>query len=368
LLARFSVAQVKAFFKCTKLIKGPDAEKKRKAMSDLLQGPFPSIHSKAVQRAMEQKTPVRVIQHTPIHGYSKPMLVALDLLRQAVAQTDNNVENETVLWRSTVEPLVRKAYKRRRSIGWERLEELFLLCFRFLDAFPEVARHLEFGIKTFSYYVVRLWAFSPPGIPSFNHGIISVFQKISYDESAFWSRILPVLPWVRRARRYHLLRLVLLHYGKRNIDIENDKHLKGLGIGKWPQTLFCELDQDSALQLLHRLLRINGDDFLAPKTAPQTHSILDVDSDHGDVSILLGVLGEPEGELPDFCLLHFLIAIGAEAGLHKHMSAAARSREQSQRASHALSALFHSIATGSIKLYGDTMEWARRYIRDPVSP
>lgn len=46
---------------------------------------------------------------------------------------------------------------------------------------------------------------------------------------------------------------------------------------------------------------------------------------------------------------------------------AAKSREQPDRAFHAKFALLYAIASGSITLYGETLLWCRRWIRDPVS-
>jgi hypothetical protein len=299
LLAQFSVAEIKAFLRYMNCTKGPDTEERGKLMSELRHGLFPSAYSNAVQNTTEQRTEP-LIQRSSIPGYSKSMLVSLDLLRQLIAQTDTEEGKKSSVLESTVEPLVKRAWNRRRRIGWEKLEELFILCFRFLDAFPEEAKHLNFNRKRFLYHVVLFWAFSPSGRPSFNHGIISVFQKIPYHEHGFWVNILPVISWVRRSRRYDLLRLIFFHYGKRHIDIDNNEDLKGFGIGKWPQELFCELDQDSALQLLRRLLRTKRDDFLGRLPRSWGYSILDVDSDYGDVSILLGVVGDPEGEQQDF--------------------------------------------------------------------
>ena len=42
------------------------------------------------------------------------------------------------------------------------------------------------------------------------------------------------------------------------------------------------------------------------------------------------------------------------------------SREQTDRAFFAKSALFYAIASGSLQLYSETLVWVRRFVRDPV--
>jgi hypothetical protein len=46
---------------------------------------------------------------------------------------------------------------------------------------------------------------------------------------------------------------------------------------------------------------------------------------------------------------------------------ASTSREQTSRAFFAKSAIVWAIASGSPALYGETLIWARRFVRDPVS-
>jgi hypothetical protein len=46
---------------------------------------------------------------------------------------------------------------------------------------------------------------------------------------------------------------------------------------------------------------------------------------------------------------------------------ASTSREQTDRAFFAKSALLWAIASGSPAFYGETVIWARRFVRDPVS-
>ena len=46
---------------------------------------------------------------------------------------------------------------------------------------------------------------------------------------------------------------------------------------------------------------------------------------------------------------------------------ASTSREQTDRAFFAKSALMWAIASGSPGFYGETVIWARRFVRDPVS-
>lgn len=67
-----------------------------------------------------------------------------------------------------------------------------------------------------------------------------------------------------------------------------------------------------------------------------------------------------KGQIMVFSALMFLAAVG------EVKMKSAKSREQSDRAFHANSALFIAISSGSLELYGETLIWARRFVKDPV--
>jgi hypothetical protein len=64
--------------------------------------------------------------------------------------------------------------------------------------------------------------------------------------------------------------------------------------------------------------------------------------------------------------LILIVATDATAELKERMATTGRFRDQEQRASSARSTLFCAIATGSLKLYGETLTWAKRFVKDPV--
>ncbi|KAH7391216.1 hypothetical protein BKA64DRAFT_710121 [Cadophora sp. MPI-SDFR-AT-0126] len=57
----------------------------------------------------------------------------------------------------------------------------------------------------------------------------------------------------------------------------------------------------------------------------------------------------------------------AKSAVEDGKSKSVNSREQVDRAFHAKSALFLAISSGSLQLYGETLIWAKRFVRDPLT-
>jgi hypothetical protein len=232
----------------------------------------------------------------PLRGFSESMRFSFDLLTLLVAQVDPNYVNAYKIQMELINPLLRRAWKRRRSIGWDKLREIITLCIRFTERWPLIVGQMKYEEKGLFYHTVILWALSPSNWSSSDHNLVMFLEKLNVgSHQDFWKTVHQVLKWVRLPLRYTLLNLVFRHHGTRSIYIENKGDLQGLDVGKWPPSVFLEMDRHEALQLLQRLCSAKGDGFLDDHN--DSGSILKWSFGDG-LPLLLGVLGDPLGTFP----------------------------------------------------------------------
>jgi hypothetical protein len=322
LLLQFSVVHLKLLLHGLSTgIKSLDAEEKHAILDELLTRVEPSLHPN-ISRTIEESNssllftfnkpaaldwtlrqrlidlPLRnPLQHNIIRGFSASMMFSRDLLMEIIKQGDPNAWETCSVLEMILQPLVKNAWKRRRSIPQEQLDSIFKLCFQLLEVVPNQTKKLTFTDGSLFYYTVMSWAMSPAERrASVDSRIALIFARMPYTES-WLSSIVPCLKWVRQTLRYRLLQLAFMHFGNKGIDIDKDDHLKSLpsGVKKWPQHLFISLEREKSLKLLQRLQKTMGDEFLHPFYS--TRSILHSDTSFGDVAILKGVLGDPKGKL-----------------------------------------------------------------------
>lgn len=193
-----------------------------------------------------------------------------------------------------------------------------------------------------------------------------------------------MLCWVRDSLRYKLLGLMLAHIRLVSADLENDSQMGALG--PWPSNIFTSLPSEKAQDLLQRLIRLRHKELWAGVifTALQpAHAVSLLDelsrirpagnyiywesmesrhpmfgfSHNQDVAILRLFVSPPSDER----------LRGWKTVVEERKKEAARARDQSDRAQWARSAIFCSIASGSLQAYEDVLIWARRYNRDPLT-
>ena len=167
-----------------------------------------------------------------------------------------------------------------------------------------------------------------------------------------------------KAQRYDLLRIICLYSTEIRTDIDVDDELNTMPIKRWPIFIFQILQHDHSLCLLRRLVRLSPEanflelptDRLADRTILSQARL--PDSGYADPHLLLAIL-EPKKK-------------GVEHEAQKSIletlkSKAFKSREQTNRAFFAKSAAFHAIASGSLELYDEIVQWTRRFLRDAMT-
>lgn len=177
------------------------------------------------------------------------------------------------------------------------------------------------------------------------------FPTITSFAKSFKEKV-PELKWP-------LLRLYCLHVPKRGIDIDTADDFKLLAEQPWPSDIFYQLSKDQAVRLLEGLHSANPNySFLE---GPARTSILSnrgiMSQQNFNVVLLLTILQRNSKETQK----------KAGSAIDELRKKAATAREQSDRAQLAKAASNYAIASGSFELYGETVLWQQRYVRDPLT-
>ncbi|TAQ84118.1 hypothetical protein B7494_g7559 [Chlorociboria aeruginascens] len=159
--------------------------------------------------------------------------------------------------------------------------------------------------------------------------------------------------------RWLLLRLYCLHVPKKGIDLNTVNDFRPLAEQPWSTDIFSQLGRNQAVRLLKGLHSANPEyTFLRETGGISILSNRDIIGQRNfNVVLLLTMLTRDlKGTLPR--------AVEAVDKLRKK---AVTAREQPDRAQFAKAASAYAIASGSLDLYGETVIWQQRYVRDPLT-
>ena len=232
-------------------------------------------------------------------------------------------------------PLMRRL--KAHKVDFNRVRQIIQLAAKYLQRHEHARAQLSPVNLMFS--IVDYWSLAAP---LFRGCIVDFIGLRRLGAQSAVADCNYLIDRVAKPQRYDLLRIIYLHGTDLRADIESDDGLKAVPIEKWPILIFYLLQRDHSLSLLQRLIR------LKPKA-----SFL-----NGDPHSLFATL-QPRNE-------------AAEHEDPKHVvetlkSKASKSRAQTDRASFAKSAATHAIASGSLELYGDVVQWSRRFLRDAMT-
>ncbi|KAL7811105.1 hypothetical protein V8C26DRAFT_409238 [Trichoderma gracile] len=192
-------------------------------------------------------------------------------------------------------------------------------------------------------------------------------------------RALPDLRRVSESRRYQLLRLYLKHTAGNHIDIGESTSLDPSGVGdtksafRWQSDIFFLLPAEEGLHLWEKIQSAGKDvgwngsqraiQFLYQKTDPDRHEIADR---HVVRALLLNRL---RSRAVSALSSEELEAMQAEARqeVSERMKKASLGRSADDRLKAALAALTLCVAVGDLELYAETLRWARRFNKDPLT-
>ena len=183
---------------------------------------------------------------------------------------------------------------------------------------------------------------------------------------------------VSRKQRYTLLCLIMKHAARPSVDLNDMEQLKASFSEVWPCRFFTDMEKIDARILLKQLIRFRYDSYLLELEGNSLFNHYPTPglfaADPGLLQILLdrgepGAVSQAEQGIsislnpskPEKVLADQGIAV------RKHQIKSSTSREQTDRAFYAKSAMYYAIASGSLAMYHDVVKWSRRFIRDPVS-
>ncbi|TFB01715.1 hypothetical protein CCMA1212_006252 [Trichoderma ghanense] len=182
---------------------------------------------------------------------------------------------------------------------------------------------------------------------------------------------------VGKTRRYQLLRLFLKHTAGNRVDIGEPTSLEHSELEKssfrWQSEIFFLLPAEEALPLWEKVQRADRDVawnsipnrglLLYQKHDPERREVADR---HVVRALLLNQIRSPA--VSAFSSVE-LDAMRAEARqeVSRRMKKATQGRSPEDRSQAALSALALCVAIGDLELYAETLRWARRFNRDPLT-
>ncbi|PTB62218.1 hypothetical protein BBK36DRAFT_1185870 [Trichoderma citrinoviride] len=189
--------------------------------------------------------------------------------------------------------------------------------------------------------------------------------------------LLDLLRNVGEVRRYQLLRLFLKHTAGNRVDIGEPTSLEHAELEKkssfgWQSDIFFLLPAEEALSLWEKVQRAGKDigrtssftqRFLYQRPDPEQREVADR---HVVRALLLSQIRRPAVSAFSSAELDAMRA-EARQEVSRRMKKATQGRSFEDRSQAALSALDLSVATGDLELYAETLRWARRFNKDPLT-
>ena len=290
--------------------------------------------------------------------FSMSMSLAVTILERVTVGQESRF-SESMFVSVLMVPLMRRLEVHR--VDSSRTQQIVRLAVNYLQRHERARAELSLERGDLISYVVKAWSSAPSLFQECLTDFISLLHGRAQTGLSCYEVLIHE---VAESQRYDLLRIIYRHSTEIRTDIDIDDELSSVSIKRWPIFIFQILQRDHSLRLLQKLIRLNPEanflELLANRSANRT--ILSQarlpDSDFGDPQILLAIL-EPKKK-------------GVEHEAQKDIlealkSKASKSREQSNRAFFAKSAAFHAIASGSLDLYDETVQWTRRFLRDAMT-
>lgn len=295
-------------------------------------------------------------------GCSVSMSFGLHLLRRLTKEGYSRINNDTFL-RSLVEPLLSRAWKRRKILGLSKLREIFDLSIVHMSKHPKFFRSMSMGDGTLVYWTVRCWSLDAKLFED-NMTFLMTMLSVQGTTTAVTNIAKPLLRIVQSGLRHRLLRKLFVVMSVPPADLDSVDQLSTLS-NIWDAGIFTILPREDALPLLMRLRQANPDLAL---TLPFSSGNM-----QNGRTIVLHPTATSSRKIDTELLYHVLnrgqegALISAENFVLQQKNKSITSREQTDRAFYAKATLFAAVASGSLVLLKEIMIWLRRYTRDALT-
>ncbi|KXS94031.1 hypothetical protein AC578_1702 [Pseudocercospora eumusae] len=209
------------------------------------------------------------------------------------------------------------------------------------------ARHLELDPNSVTTTIIRRWSRHPE---TYEDQLVKLFDLVPPTQKISSRQIEALVAPVHSSMKYSLFRIIMRVAACFKVDIESESDLKALDFA-WSSDLLLSLPGLETRQLLQRLVKVKAGDVL--KTGSATY---DKRFSHDSTVVLLWL----SQDQPD------LLSMASEV-VEESKKEAIKARQQEDRARWASYALHCATASCSLDLYRETLLWARRYTRDPIT-
>lgn len=156
-----------------------------------------------------------------------------------------------------------------------------------------------------------------------------------------------------------LLQLCYLDIPKQGLDLFSADDYSAFAKQNWPVHLIRLLKPEHAIHLLKKLYEANAEyNFLEPPSGTSILATRYVGSqDNFNVDLYLTLLQRNDQKVQQ----------NARDAIDRLQKKASTAREQTDRAAFAKAAASCAIATGDLDVYGETILWQQRFVRDPLT-
>ena len=290
--------------------------------------------------------------------FSTFMSLAVTILERITVGQESRFP-ESMFMTMLMVPLMRRLQAHR--VEPSRKQQIVRLAAKYLQRHERARAQLSLETGHLIFYIAKAWSSAPSLFQECLTDFISLLRGRAQRDL---SRYQDLIHEVAKAQRYDLLRIICLHSTEIRIDIDVDDKLNTVPIKRWPIFIFQVLQRDHSLCLLRRLVRLSPEaNFLELHTDRSANrTILSQarlpDSGYGDPHLLLALLEPKKKNFEHEALKSILETLKLKAS---------KNREQKNRAFFAKSAAFHAIASGSLELYDEIVQWTRRFLRDAMT-
>ena len=307
-----------------------------------------------------------------LNRLSAPIEFSLDVLSALIRHRNGTTLAPYQCLDDLIVPVLRRL--RKRNVESQTVHSILDRIYAYASQNPSIVTSDSFSgelASSFLTCVMRHWSKRPDAFLDLLTTTLELIRQhrgIEIHKSGSYLCIVP------SRSRYLLLRLIGQHGCKIRIDIEDTLSLRKVPTEIiWQRRIFNLLEEKEALRLVDALIACpQGGTLTLRKVFSATLAGLhrtqreDADGhqpkhsvDKGDLKSLRLELAQGKDEQKSLNELKTLI--------EESKRSAVRSRDQSDRANNAEQAFVHSIASGNIGLYADTLEWSRRYLKDPLT-
>ncbi|KAH8783117.1 hypothetical protein F5883DRAFT_537942 [Diaporthe sp. PMI_573] len=187
-------------------------------------------------------------------------------------------------------------------------------------------------------------------------GLNSGLAKLPHKDPGSY---LSVLRRLQPGPRQRLLQLCYLDIPERGLELFSAEDYSTIAKQTWSLDLIRLMNTDQQIRLLNKLYQANPEfNFLQTSGAKSIIPDRNTGPQHNfNVDLYLTMLQRDDQRVQE----------SARDAIDRFRKKASAAREQSDRAALARTAVSYAIATGDLVVYGETVVWQQRFVRDPLT-